>query len=194
VNLSSPISYSAIIVGLVYLSESLPAILIINILVTCSILLRPKHFKGDFCFYSVNMLIADVFCLCSVGVYTSLSIFVGNDLNFILHRGMSILIDIGWYPKSLFLVFISYSRCKVFYKTVLQKAQCTKYTYGFTVVKWAVYFLVTLKYWFGPDMVYVLDLDIFTWYYDGSILYGKIMTIYNTVHVTMPNYAKLLLL
>lgn len=176
-----PTTYSRTLVASAYMTESIP-FTIINLIVLTTIVVYHHDFRNDFFFYNANMLFADTICLISVGIYTSLCLFYNTNFNLTIQRLMSVLIDVGWYPKSLFLVYSSYTRFELFRKTVLSKRPCTVYTYIITAITWLIYVAMTVKYWIGQDVVYILDMDIYTWYYDTSITYGYILTLYNTAH------------
>lgn len=173
-------TFSSTLVATVYLCEAIPAP-IINVLVLLVIFFKRQDFQNDFFFYNIDMLIADSLCIISVGLYTSVCIIFKSTMWNYLQRVMSVLIDIGWYPKSIFLVFVTYTRCQIFRPSIIKKRLYNKTTYATVGMVWVLFLLITAYYIVSPEVT-ILDLTINTWYYNPTTDFGIFLTKYNAIH------------
>lgn len=128
------------------------------------------------------MNIADILCTVSIGIYTSISILLNTNIHHIVQCIMSSNIDIGWYTKSVSLVCAAYTRFKAFRQKVFIKEIKFKKSYILCGILWFTYILMTSYYVINPDIVYILDLQSFTWNYAPMVKYSVLMTMYNIVH------------
>lgn len=172
-----------IFVSVAYIVESTP-IMIINILLISCMIYERKNFKHNFYFYTFNIILADTLSLLGSGLYTSLCIFFKTNFHDMIERFISIIIDIGWYSKSWFLVFMAFSRFNIFRKKQLMSNHPpSTSTYVICISVWLLYCCVCFLYLWPPYKVYIIDWkNLFTWYYDIKYTYGYIMDIYSIVH------------